>query len=118
MSLESMQLLIEKIQSTGNKNAWVCERGNSFGYHDLIVDATAVFKLKKHQVPVIMDCTHPFKSQSNVWSNWGDPSLIEAISLNAVATGADGLFIETHPNPSKAKSDPYDASVRQIFSLY
>ena len=117
MSHESMQFAIEKIKSTGNKNAWVCERGNSFGYHDLIVDATAVFKLKKLQVPVIMDCTHAVQKPNQTFGvTGGDPSLIEAISLNAAATGADGLFIETHPNPSKAKSDPH--TMLELDELY
>ncbi len=108
MSHESMQFAIQKIKSTGNKNAWVCERGNSFGYHDLIVDATAIFKLKKHEVPVIMDCTHAVQKPNQISGiTGGDPSLIEAISLNAAATGANGLFIETHPNPIEAKSDPH-----------
>jgi len=117
MSHESMQFAIEKIQSTGNKNAWVCERGNSFGYQDLIVDATSIYKLKKHQVPVIMDCTHAVQKPNQTSGvTGGDPSLIEAISLNAAATGADGLFIETHPNPSKAKSDPH--TMLQLDKLY
>ena len=58
MSHDAMGFAVEKVKSTGNNNIWICERGNSFGYQDLIVDATAITKLKKHQVPVIMDCTH------------------------------------------------------------
>ena len=108
MSHDSMQFAIEKIKSTGNEKAWICERGNSFGYNDLIVDATAIFKLKKHGVPVIMDCTHAVqKPNQTTGVTGGDPSLIETIAINAAATGADGLFIETHPNPTSAKSDPH-----------
>ena len=108
MSPSSMGFAVEKVQSTGNKNVWLCERGNSFGYNDLIVDSTAVFQLKKHNVPVIMDCTHAVQKPNQTSGvTGGDPSLIETIALSAIVTGADGLFIETHPNPSKAKSDPH-----------
>jgi len=108
MSHSSMGFAVEKVRSTGNQNVWLCERGNSFGYNDLIVDATAMFQLKQHKVPVIMDCTHSVQKPNQTSGvTGGDPSLIETIAINAVATGADGLFIETHPDPSKAKSDPY-----------
>jgi len=108
LSHESMKFALEKVKSTGNKNVWLCERGNSFGYNNLIVDATAIYKLKKHGNPVIMDCTHSVQ-QPNQTSGvtGGDTSLIETIALNAAASGADGLFIETHPNPAEAKSDPF-----------
>jgi len=108
MSHESMGFAVEKVQSTGNKNVWVCERGNSFGYNDLIVDATSMTKLKNLQVPVIMDCTHAVQKPNQTHGvTGGDPSLISTIVYSAIATGADGLFIETHPDPAKAKSDPY-----------
>ena len=108
MSHESMGFAIDKVKSTGNNNVWVCERGNSFGYNELIVDATAISKLKKHNVPVIMDCTHAVqKPNQKSGVTGGDTSLISAIACSAIATGADGLFIETHPNPSMAKSDPF-----------
>lgn len=108
MSPSSMGFAVEKVLSTGNKKVWLCERGNSFGYNDLIVDSTAIFQLKKHNVPVIMDCTHAVqKPNQTTGVTGGDPSLIETIALSAIATGADGLFIETHPNPSEAKSDPH-----------
>ena len=108
MSHDSMQFALEKVVSTGNKNVWLCERGNSFGYNDLIVDATAITKLKKHGYPVIMDCTHAVQkpNQTNGVTG-GDPSLISSIVYSAVANGADGLFIETHPEPKNAKSDPH-----------
>ena len=108
MSPESMKFALEKVKSTGNENVWLCERGTSFGYNDLIVDATSIFQMKKHGAPVIMDCTHSVQKPNQISGvTGGDPSLIEAIALSAVATGADGLFIETHPDPSSAKSDPY-----------
>lgn len=108
VSPESMQFPLEKVQSTGNKKVWLCERGFSFGYNDLIVDATAIHRLKKHGAPVIMDCTHSVqKPNQTVGVTGGDPSLIESIALSAAATGADGFFIETHPNPAVAASDPH-----------
>ena len=108
MSAEAMGFALEKVQSTGNNNVWLCERGNSFGYHDLIVDATSIHKMKQHGAPVIMDCTHSVQKPNQTSGvTGGDPSLIEAIALSAVATGADGFFIETHPNPATAKSDPH-----------
>ena len=108
MSPESMGFALEKVQSTGNNKVWLCERGNSFGYNDLIVDATSIHKMKQHGTPVIMDCTHSVQKPNQTSGvTGGDPSLIEAIALSAVATGADGFFIETHPNPANAKSDPH-----------
>ena len=108
MSAEAMKFALEKVYSTGNKNAWLTERGNSFGYNDLVVDATSIYKMKQHGAPVFMDCTHAVqKPNQNSGITGGDPSTIEAIALSAIATGADGFFIETHPNPSTAKSDPH-----------
>ncbi|MFY0689536.1 MAG: 3-deoxy-8-phosphooctulonate synthase [Cyclobacteriaceae bacterium] len=106
VSPEAMQYPLEKVLSTGNKNVWLCERGFSFGYDNLVVDATAIPKLKEHGVPVVMDCTHSLQqpNQSDGISG-GSPTLIESIALSATATGADGLFIETHPNPKQALSD-------------
>lgn len=108
LSPEAMQFPIEKVQSTGNKNVWVCERGTTFGYSDLIVDATAISRLKALNVPVIMDCTHSVQKPNRTEGvTGGDPSLIETIALSAIATGADGFFMETHPDPKSAKSDPH-----------
>jgi len=117
MSHDAMGFAVEKVKSTGNNNVWICERGNSFGYQDLIVDATAITKLKKHHVPVIMDCTHAIqKPNQNIGITGGDPSLISSIIFSAVANNVDGLFIETHPEPEKAKSDPY--TMLKLDSLY
>lgn len=108
LSPEAMKFPIEKVMSTGNKNVWVCERGVSFGYSDLIVDATAIHRLKALGVPVVMDCTHSVQKPNRTDGvTGGDPELIETIALSAMATGADGFFIETHPDPSSAKSDPH-----------
>jgi 2-dehydro-3-deoxyphosphooctonate aldolase (KDO 8-P synthase) len=108
LSPEAMKWPVQKVQSTGNNKAWVCERGVSFGYSDLIVDATAVARLKTLGVPVIMDCTHSVQKPNRTEGvTGGDPHLIETIALSAVATGADGFFIETHPAPHTAQSDPF-----------
>lgn len=108
LSPEAMKFPVEKVESVSPGSAWVCERGVSFGYSDLIVDATAVHRLKKLGVPVIMDCTHSVQKPNKTEGvTGGDPSLIETIALSAMATGADGFFIETHPDPKTAKSDPH-----------
>lgn len=106
VSPEAMKHPVEKVMATGNNNVWLCERGFTFGYTDLIVDATVIPRLKKHGVPVVMDCTHSVQApnQSSGVSG-GNPEFIETIALFAAATGADGLFIETHTDPSKALSD-------------
>ena len=106
LSGPSMKFAVEKIKSAGNNNVWLTERGNTFGYQDLVVDYRNISWMKELNVPVIMDCTHSLQ-QPNQTSGitGGNPQLIETIAKAAIATGADGLFIETHPNPSKAKSD-------------
>lgn len=106
LSPEAMQFPKEKVESSGNKKVWLCERGTTFGYGELIVDATAIKRLKAHGSPVIMDCTHATqKPNRTVGTTGGDPSMIETLAMSAVATGADGLFIETHPDPASAGSD-------------
>lgn len=108
LSPEAMKWPVEKVQSTGNTKVWACERGVSFGYSDLIVDATSIARMKDLGVPVIMDCTHSVQKPNRTEGvTGGDPRLIETIALSAIATGADGFFIETHPEPHKAQSDPY-----------
>ncbi len=102
----SMKFAIEKINKAGNENVMLTERGNTFGYKDLVVDYRNIPIMKNHGVPVIMDCTHSLQ-QPNQSSGvtGGNPRMIETIAKAAIATGADGLFIETHPDPSCALSD-------------
>lgn len=108
LSPEAMIFPLEKVKSTGNNKVWVCERGTTFGYSDLIVDATAIARMKNLGAPVIMDCTHAVQKPNKTEGvTGGDPQLIETITLSAVATGADGLFMEVHPDPKSAKSDPH-----------
>ena len=102
----SMKFAVDKIRQAGNENVWLTERGNSFGYQDLIVDYRNITWMKEIGVPVIMDCTHSLQQPNQTTGvTGGNPQLIETIAKAAIATGADGLFIETHPNPSIAKSD-------------
>jgi 2-dehydro-3-deoxyphosphooctonate aldolase (KDO 8-P synthase) len=106
LSGQSMQFAVDKVQAAGNSNVILTDRGNSFGYSDLVVDYRNIVEMKAFGVPVVMDCTHSLQ-QPNQSSGvtGGKPALIETIAKAAIATGADGLFIETHPNPSVAKSD-------------
>ena len=106
LSPEAMKFAVDKVFSTGNNQVWLTERGTTFGYESLIVDITSVPRMKKLGVPVIVDCTHSLQrpnQQSGVTG--GDPELIETICLAATAAGADGLFLEVHPEPAGAKSD-------------
>lgn len=102
----SMKFAVEKIKNAGNNQVMLTERGNTFGYQDLVVDYRNIPWMQEHTVPVIMDCTHSLQ-QPNQTSGitGGNPNLIGTIARAAIAVGADGLFIETHPNPSIAKSD-------------
>ena len=102
----SMKFAAEKIRNAGNTKVILTERGNSFGYQDLVVDYRNIPWMKQHGTPVVMDCTHSLQ-QPNQTSGvtGGNPQLIGTIARAAIATGADGLFIETHPNPAVAKSD-------------
>jgi len=102
----SMKFAVEKIVKAGNKNVILTERGNTFGYQDLVVDYRNIPWMKEHGAPVVMDCTHSLQ-QPNQTSGvtGGNPQLIGTIAKAAIASGADGLFIETHPNPAVAKSD-------------
>lgn len=102
----SMKFAVEKIRHAGNDKVMLTERGNSFGYQDMIVDYRNIPWMKAHGVPVIMDCTHSLQQPNQTTGvTGGNPELIGTIAKAAIATGADGLFIETHPNPAVAKSD-------------
>lgn len=105
LSPESMQHAVNKVIETGNESVWLTERGTTFGYQDLVVDFRGLPAMKNY-APVIMDCTHSLQ-QPNQSSGvtGGRPELIETMARAAIAVGADGLFIETHPNPAVAKSD-------------
>lgn len=102
----SMKFAAEKIRNAGNIKVILTERGNSFGYQDLVVDYRNIPWMKEHGTPVVMDCTHSLQQPNQISGvTGGNPQLIGTIAKAAIATGADGLFIETHPNPAVAKSD-------------
>lgn len=106
LSAESMKFAVEKVQDAGNPKVILTDRGNTFGYQDLIVDYRGLPVMKSFNVPTVMDCTHSLQ-QPNQSSGvtGGKPELIETIAKAGIAVGADGLFIETHPDPANAKSD-------------
>lgn len=106
LSAGSMKFAVDKVMDAGNEKVLLTDRGNMFGYQDLIVDFRGIPEMRSFDVPVIMDCTHSLQQpnqQSGVTG--GKPALIETIAKAAIAVGADGLFIETHPDPANAKSD-------------
>jgi 2-dehydro-3-deoxyphosphooctonate aldolase (KDO 8-P synthase) len=106
LSAGSMRFAVDKIVEAGNNRVILTDRGNTFGYQDLIVDYRGLPEMQSFGVPVVMDCTHSLQ-QPNQSSGvtGGKPELIETIAKAAIAVGADGLFIETHPDPAHAKSD-------------
>jgi 2-dehydro-3-deoxyphosphooctonate aldolase (KDO 8-P synthase) len=106
LSPEAMQFAVDKIRQSGNQQVVLTDRGTTFGYHDLIVDYRGIPTMKAMNVPVVLDCTHSLQ-QPNQTSGvtGGNPAMIETIARAGISVGADGLFIETHPDPAHAKSD-------------
>lgn len=106
LSGPSMKFAVEKIRKAGNDKIMLTERGTTFGYQDLVVDYRNIPWMQAHGCPVIMDCTHSLQQPNQTTGvTGGNPQLIGTIAKAAIAAGADGLFIETHPNPAVAKSD-------------
>lgn len=105
-SSETMGHALQKVLDSGNNQVMLTERGNTFGYQDLVVDYRNIPEMQQLGATVVMDCTHSLQQpNSKTGVTGGKPALIETIAKAAVAVGVDGLFIETHPNPSVAKSD-------------
>ena len=106
LSPEAMEHAANKVVETGNRKVMLTERGTTFGYQDLVVDFRGIPIMKSFGHPVVVDITHSLQ-QPNQSSGvtGGKPKLIELMAKTSIAAGADGLFIETHPNPSKALSD-------------
>jgi 2-dehydro-3-deoxyphosphooctonate aldolase (KDO 8-P synthase) len=106
LSGPAMKFAVEKIKKAGNNSIILTERGTTFGYQDLVVDYRNIPWMQEHGAPVVMDCTHSLQ-QPNQTSGvtGGNPQLIGTIAKAALAAGANGLFIETHPDPACAKSD-------------
>lgn len=106
MSPEAMSYVVDKVVQSGNSTPMLTERGVTFGYHELLVDMRSIPIMKNIGYPVILDCTHANQkpNQSSGITD-GRPEFISTLAQAGVAVGVDGLFIETHPNPSKALSD-------------
>lgn len=106
LSASAMRFAVDKVQDSGNPNVILTDRGNTFGYQDMIVDFRGIPEMRSFGVPVVMDCTHSLQQPNQASGvTGGKPALIETIAKAAIAVGSDGLFIETHPDPANAKSD-------------
>ncbi len=106
LSGEAMGFAVEKVRQSGNDKVMLTERGSMFGYQDLVVDYRNIATMQKFEVPVILDVTHSLQ-QPNQSSGvtGGQPEMIGLIAKAGIAAGADGIFMEVHPEPKKAKSD-------------
>ena len=106
LSPEAMVQVADKMRAFGCANFMLTERGTTFGYQDLVVDFRGVPTMRRNGVPVVVDITHSLQ-QPNQSSGvtGGRPEMIETIARAAIAVGADGIFMETHPDPAHAKSD-------------
>lgn len=106
MSAEDMFLAVDKIKTTGNTKILLTERGNFFGYRNLVVDFRNIAIMKQSNLPVIIDATHAVQRPTSTNGiSGGNPEFIPMMASLGLVAGANGIFIETHPNPSKALSD-------------
>jgi 2-dehydro-3-deoxyphosphooctonate aldolase (KDO 8-P synthase) len=106
LSGASMRFAVEKVRESGNNNIMLTDRGNTFGYQDLVVDFRNIPIMQQTGVPVIMDITHSLQQPNQEKGvSGGNPEMIETIGKAAISVGADGIFLETHPDPASAKSD-------------
>jgi 2-dehydro-3-deoxyphosphooctonate aldolase (KDO 8-P synthase) len=120
MAPEDMAQVIRKIESTGNKRIVLCERGASFGYRNLVADMRSLLIMRELGYPVVMDATHSVQRPGGLGTgSGGDGRFAPAIARAAVATGVDGVFMETHMNPKKALSDSANAiAFREVEGLW
>lgn len=102
---EDMKHAAEKVASTGNSNVLLCERGTTFGYHNLVVDMRSLVIMRELGYPVVMDATHSVQIPSQGLLSGGEPRFITPLAKAAAAVGIDALFLEVHPNPKEALSD-------------
>jgi len=110
MAPEDMANVVRKIESTGNRRIVLCERGASFGYRNLVADMRSLLVMRELGYPVVMDATHSVQRPGGLGTgSGGDGKYAPAIARAAVATGVDGVFMETHLNPKMAKSDAANA---------
>lgn len=106
LSPQAMAFAVQKVKDAGNDKVAVTERGTTFGYQDLIVDFRGIPEMQRIGVPVILDATHSLQQPNQTQGvTGGMPKMIETVARAGIAVGADGLFIETHEEPAKAKSD-------------
>lgn len=105
MAPEDMAFALEKVRGQGNARVMLTERGTSFGYHNLVVDMRGLPVMRSFGAPVVYDATHSVQIPARGGSSGGTPEFIEPLVRAAVATGIDGLFFETHPDPPSALSD-------------
>ncbi len=105
LSPAAMRFAVEKVRSTGNRHVMITERGTSFGYGDLVVDYRGIPIMQEFDVPVVLDVTHSLQQANQGGVTGGLPHLIETIAKAGIAAGVDGIFLETHPDPTNAKSD-------------
>jgi len=106
LSPESMIHAVTKIKESGNNSVMLTDRGTMFGYQDIVVDFRGIPTMQQFQVPVVLDITHSLQQPNHSSGvTGGNPAMIETIAKAGIATGADGIFLETHPNPKNAKSD-------------
>jgi 2-dehydro-3-deoxyphosphooctonate aldolase (KDO 8-P synthase) len=106
LSGSSMRFAVEKVKESGNSKILLTDRGNMYGYQDIVVDFRNIPIMKQIGVPVIMDITHSLQQPNQEHGvSGGRPEMIETLGKAAISVGADGIFIETHPNPGVAKSD-------------
>ena len=101
-----MRLVAEKVTSTGNRRLMLTERGTTFGHHDVVVDMRGIPRMRELGHPVVFDASHSVQRPSGDGrSSGGDATLIAPLARAAVAAGADGVFVETHPQPGRARCD-------------
>lgn len=106
LSGSSMRHAVQKVRNTGNNKIMLTERGSTFGYQDLVVDFRNIPLMQQNNVPIILDVTHSLQQPNQKEGvTGGQPEMISTIARAGIAAGADGIFLETHPNPAIAKSD-------------
>ena len=106
MSPSAMKHAVQKVKDSGSDKAWITDRGTMFGYQDMVVDFRGIPIMQAFAVPVVLDVTHSLQTPNQKSGvTGGKPALIETIAKAGIAAGVDGIFLETHPKPSEAKSD-------------
>lgn len=106
VSADAMQFARQKVVASGNNQVLLTERGTTFGYQDLVIDYRGIPQMQSFGSPVVLDCTHSLQQPNQASGvTGGKPALIATVAKAGIAVGVDGLFIETHPDPSVAKSD-------------